>query len=405
MGSGPVIISAKTRRREYSPHYSDYQVDGFPSCKHMCCREGIDKVPKAPKSSFVPAASLVDSSHVSVRRGKDGRVATTKKSVAPRVAKHGQEVEIETVDLASRQTLGSCEKTPPEAFRSLNRLHDNVTKGRTAPVATKKQPSFDYTKGGQPQISFPGKNASVGKSSNKPSTDYDADWIEDLPSPSALLGKPRETPDSLPEHTSTDYGSSWPDGLPSPSALIPHNDAATRSYPDNDSLEDFDLSHFNDDGSELEAAMVGLSDSVTLQEDPQVQAATGQTGSHAKAFRHWSLSPDEPSPKLYHRPTFNAESSGTCKISSSREDSPEKNAELAQKRKADIIDEAEDLSQSAPVPKRPRVSDEGEAAEPSSSAEKQAKAPSSIIRAGQPGWVYGFDAAFIAEWQDIVDFV
>ncbi len=406
MGSGLVIISAKTRRREYSHSDVDYGVDGFPSCKHMCCREGVDKAPKAPKSSFVSAASLVDSPYLSAHRGKNGRVATAKKSAAPSAPESEQEAEIETVDLASRRTLGGYEKTPPKIFRSLNCLHDDVTKGRTAPVAIKKQPSFDYTRGRQLQISFLKKDASAENASDKPkpSTDYDADWVRELPSPSALLGKPRENFGPLREHTSTAYGSSWPDDFPSPSALIRQNDTATGGCPYNDSQEGFDRSRINDDESDLEAAMVGLSDSVTMRENLQVEVATAQTGSHAEASRHWSPPPVESTPKLYHRPTFQAESSGTSGLFFST-DSAEKSVELGQKRKAGNSDEGEDLCQSAPVPKRPRVSEEREAPRALSRAEDQAKAATWTIKAGQPAWVYEFDAAFIAEWQDIVDFV
>lgn len=356
-------------------------------CKHMCCREGVDKAPKPPKRSFVSAASLVDASHVSGHRDKSGHITTAKKSAASRELKNETEAEIETVDLASRHTSRGYGKAPPEAFRSLNCLHDNVTKGRTAPVAIKKQPLFDYAKGEQPQDPFLHKDASAEISSEKPSTDYDADWMGDLPSPSACLGNPQEKDGTLTEHTSTEYGSSWPDGLPSPSAIIRQKNSATGGYPENDLLEGFDLSRFNDDESDLEAAMVGLSDSATMQQDSQVQAA--------EASSHWSPAADEPSPKLHHHPTFKAESSGTSKPVLST-DSPAEVAELGQKRKAAMNDEAEDVSQSAPASKRPRVS---------SSAEKQVNATSSIVKAGQPAWVYGFDAAFIAEWQDIVEFV
>ncbi len=370
----------------------------------MCCREGVDKVPKAPKSSFVSAASLVDSPYLSAHRGKNGRVATAKKSAAPSALENEQEAEIETVDLASRRTLGGYEKTQPKIFRSLNRLHDNVTKGRTAPVAIKKQPSFDYTRGRQPQISFLRKDASAENASDKPSTDYDADWVRDLPSPSALLGKPQEKLDPLPEHTSTAYGSSWPDDFPSPSALIRQNDTATGGCSYKNSQEGFDRSQINDDESDLEAAMVGLSDPVTMRENSQVEVGTAQTGSHAETSRYWSPPPVESTPKRYHRPTFQVESSGTSGLFFST-DSAEKSVELGQKRKAGNSDEGENPCQSAPVPKRPRDSDEREAPRALSRAENQAKAATGTIKAGQPAWVYEFDAAFIAEWQDIVDFV
>ena len=405
MGSGPVIISAKTRRREYSNANTDYQVDGFPSCKHMCCRDGVDKAPKAPKNSFVSAVSLVDSPHLSGHKAKNGRAATAQKPAAPPVPKTQQEMGIETVDLANGQTSRDYEARPPKAFRRLDRLHESVTKGRTAPVAIKNLPSFDYAKGGQPQISFLNQDASAGKASDNPSTNYDADGMGDLPSPSALLGKPLDKADPYPDHTSTEYGSSWSDGLSPPLALIGQTNPASGTYPYNDSLEAFDLSQFNDDGSDLEAAMIGLSDSVTMKEDSQVHAATGQTSSQAEAFTHWSLPPDEPTPKVDHRPTFEAENSDMSKLFLST-NRPEKDTEQRQKRKTAVSDQVEDLSHSAPVPKRPRVSDEhDQAARPSSSAERQAKPAGPILKAGMPAWVYEMDAVLVAEYQDIVDFI
>ena len=395
MGSGPVTISAKTRLRKYSHADADYQFGNTPSCKHMCCREGVDKAPKAPKTSFVSAASLVDSSHLLGHVGNYGRVATVKKSAAPSVPRNEQEAEIETVDLASGQTFGRYERTPPKSFRSLDLLHENVTRGRTAPVAIGRKPSFDYVERGQPQISYPNTNGGGETSSDKQSTDYDADWMGDLPSPSALLGKQREKVGPLPTRISTDDGGSW----------RRQNDAAPGNYPGRNSLEDLDSPQLNDDESEIEAAMVGLNDSVTMQHGSQVQAATSQTSPQTDAYPKWSPPPDESTPKLYHCPTIKGESSGTSRLFLSA-DNPEKTAALGQKRKASVRDQAEDLSQSAPVPKRPRVSHEHDQPPiPSSSAQRQTLSPTPIVKPGQPAWVYEFDAAFVAEWQDIVDFV
>ena len=403
MESGPVNISAKTRECGYSQADTHYKVDGFPSCKHMCCREGVDKAPKAPKGSFISAASLVDSSNLLGLGGKNERVGTAKKCAATSVPKNDHDAEIETVDLASSPALGGYKKILPKAFRSLNRLHDNVTKRRSAAVAIKRHPPFDNTKGGQPQISFVNKDDSAEKSNDEPSTEYDADWMDDLPSPSALLSNPLEKPDPLPEHASTDYEKGWPD-FSSPSALIRQDDTSARTYPDTDWLEDVNLSQFDEDESDLEAAMVGLSDSVIMQKEVHVQPATRQTSSQAKQKSRWYSPPGELTPKTCHRPTVQRESSSTSGMFFST-DSSEKVEKTAQKRKEAVRDEAEDLSQSAPVPKRPRVSYEGGAPEDMSSAEEPAKAASSIIKAGLPAWVYEFDPAFIAEWQDIVDFV
>lgn len=375
----------------------------------MCCREGVDKAPKAPKGTFVSAASLNNLSHPSGHIINLGRITTVKRSGAPRVPGNEQMAEEEIVDLASGQGLRHYEKQRPKAFKGLNYLHEkNVTTGSNTPVAMKNQSTFNNIKGKQPQIPFLTSSVSAETSSDKPSTNYDPDWMGDLPSPFALLRKPCEKVDSLPEHTSTDEDSSWPDGLPSPSALIRQNDAATGKYPDTSSLEGPDLSHFNDEESEIEAAMVGLSDSVTMQ-DSEGQAAAGQTSSQADAYPDRSPSPKDSGPKLYHCPSIEWKSSGTSRLFLSTQ-SPEKVAEPGQKRKAGVTDGSdaiEDLSQSAPVPKRLRVNyQRGQGPRGSSSAERQTLSPTkSIVKSGLPAWVHDFDADFIAEWQDLVDFI
>ncbi len=371
----------------------------------MCCREGVDKA-KPPKSSFVSTASLVNSSQLLVHAGENEREATAKKSAPPSALKNKQGAEIETINLASGQTLGRYDEKPPKAFESLNCLHGNVIKGRTAPAAIKKQPSFNYVQGGQPQSLSFNEYASAETSSDKPSSDYDAGCTGDLPSPSALLGKPSENLDPPSGHASTGYGSILSDDLPSPSALVRQNDAATGNYHDKARLKMFDISPFNDDDSEIEAAMIGLSDAVTMQEDSQIKAAAGQMSSQADAFRKRLPPLDESTPKLYHGPAVKeVESSGTSRLFFSTE-SPEKVVELGQKRKVGASDEAENLSHSAPVPKRPKVSDGyDQAPRPSSSTEGPILPSTAIVKPGQPAWVYEFDPAFIAEWQDIVDFV
>ena len=366
----------------------------------MCCREGVDKAPKAPKNSFVTATSLVDSRHLSGNKGKNGQAATVKKTATPSVHKPEYEAETEAVGPKSRQTLGNYEKTPLKALRSLDRLHDNVTKGSMAPVAIKKQPCYDFTQGRQPEISFLNKDASAGKSSENPSTDYDVDWMNDLPSPSVLLGKPLENPSCLPEHTLVDHGRSSPGGRPSPFDLNCQNNATIGNHADNDSLEDFGLSQLSDEASDIEAAMIGLSDSVSMQ-----QTAACQMSSQAEACPDMLPPPSEHTPKLHHSHTFAAETSGTSKLFLST-DSPEKVEELAHKRKAAVVDQNEDLSPSSRVAKRTKGGDEhGQTRRPSPGTEKEANVPGPIVKPGQPAWVYDFDPAFIAEWQDIVEFV
>ena len=376
------------------------------SCKHMCCREGIDKAPKAPKSSFISAASMVDTSHLSGYVGKNRRGTTAKKGAAPVVLGDEREVDIETVNLANGQRLKRFDKTPSNTFRSLNDLHENVTKGRTERTAIKKQPSLDYREREKPQTPFLKPNADTEISSDKPSTDYDADWMGELPSPSILLGNPRKRVDSLAGHISTDCIKSQFNNLQSPpSTLIRDNNAAHGTYHDENLLEGLGLSQFNDDEFEIEAAMVGLSDSVAMEETAQVQAATDLVGPQLNTYPIYSLPPNKTTNKVYHDPATEGKNSHTSALFFST-DSPEKVVELGKKRKAGVRDGVEDFSESAPVPKRPRMIDErDQPPRRSSSVDSQRLAPTPVVKPGQPAWVYEFDAGFIAEWQDIVDFV
>ena len=366
----------------------------------MCCREGVDKVPKAPKNSFVSATSLFDSRHFSGNKSKNGQAASAKKSATPSAQKPEHEAVTEAVGPKSRQTLGNYDKTPLKALRSLNRLHDNVTKGSMAPVAIKKQICYDFTQRRQPEISFTDKDASAGQLSDNPSTDYDVDWMNDLPSPSALLGKSLENPSCIPEHTLVNHGRSWPDGPPSPFNLVCQNDGTIGNHADDDSLEDFNLSQLSDEASDVETAMIGLSDSVSMQ-----QTAACQMSSQTEAFPDMLPPPSQRTPKLHHSHSFAAEVSGTSKLFLST-DSPEKVEEQAHKRKAAAIDQNEDLSPPSRVIKKTKGGDEcGQTRRQSPGTEKEANTPGAIVKAGQPAWVYDLDPAFITEWQDIVEFV
>ena len=375
------------------------------SCKHMCCREGIDKAPKAPKSSFISAASMVDTSHLSGYVSKNGREATAKQIAALSVLGNKREVEIEMVDLTNGQRLKRFDKLPSKTFRSLDILPENETKGKTTRTAIKKRSSPVYRERKTPETPFLKTNAGTEISSDKPSTNYDADWMGELPSPSVLLRKPREKVDSLAGHISTDCIKSQFNNLQSPSTPICDNDTAHGVYHEKHLLEGLGLSQFNDDESEIEAAMVGLSDSVAMEETAQVQAAADLLNPQLNTCPNPALPPNKSTTKVCFDPASEGKSSRTSALFFST-DSPEEVVELGKKRKADVDDGVEKSSGLAPVAKRARTIDEpDQPPRRSSSVESQRHAATPNVKPGQPAWVYEFDAGFIAEWQDIVDFV
>ena len=379
-------------------------IDPLFRCKHLCCREGVDKAPKAPKGSFVSVSSFVDTPSLSTKARLNKPLIASK---TPRINQ-----DIEMVDLASQRDLDQNVKNAPREFKKLHQLHEKVTKGSSTPVIARKKPTFDFKAWDLPKLSFLNKAAAAKESSDKPSTDYDDDWMDSLPSPSALLGKQanHREKESPPHEKSTDYGSSRQDGLPSPSANLYQNDATIEAYHETDSLEEFDISQFNDNQADIEDALVGFSDSVAMHEDSQAEATAALTDMHSD-----EITPDEAialdggAPDSFECPTNRAETSAKSHASSKlflSTDSPNQPVEPRRKRKAAALLEPQDLSLSAPVPKRSKaIEGADQTLQPSSSVENKAPPAVPTIKPGQPAWVSDFDPAFIAEWQDFVEFV
>lgn len=384
--------------------------DGIISCKHMCCRDGVDKAPKPPKGSFVSAASLLRPSTLSYKRDSSASLPPAMRTAESTTSRNGQNTDIETIDLAGGRD--ECAKDAPREFRKLDKLHKSVNNGRSAPLLVHKKPSFDYMKGELPEVTILNEKPNAVESSDKPLTDYGDDWMGGLPSPSALLGKLPVQGRSPSHEKSTSYGSS----LPSIPTLLRRNEGATdifaQTFPDCDSMGDFQPSYLNDEEADLEAAMVGLSDSVAMYEDSQAHAGTDETtlnGEEARADEehpHESSFPFSPCRLTKHAKTSAASFAPKEEKLFLSTDSPAKSAEQSKKRAAAVAFEDEDVPSLAPATKERKISEQpGPAVQPSSNAGNQIAAPPPEIKPGQPAWVYDFDPAFIADFQDFVDFV
>ena len=150
------------------------------SCKHLCCREGLDKVPKPPKellknmdcrSKMGPTASPQNRSEAS--------------SKLPTKA-HGPS-NIETIDLStSRDKIKSIHHRS-RSHKELDKLHKGIATGPLVPTVANKTPQYSYTKGEEPDISFLSKSSLAKDSASQASSDYGDSWMNDLPSPSAFL--------------------------------------------------------------------------------------------------------------------------------------------------------------------------------------------------------------------------
>ena len=352
------------------------------ACKHMCCREGIDKAPKPPKNAFVPASTLVESSSLLKSNHSTEFVPAnqdTKRRAAPQCD------YIETVDLANLRAPRV--RSPPSQLRKLDNLHNSIHKGRSTPVLVKKRSSTHYTRGYQPQLSCLSPPPAM-ETSDRPSTDYDDDWMGSLPSPSTLLGR------SLVTSATTDEK---PTGYRCPpsssSARLGEDDFMTgvfaEAMPENEALGSTDPSQPNEDDADVEEAMIGLSDSVVLKEGGQANEAG--LSEHSTTDQMMSSNPALAPNKAEN--LFLTSSSEQLAINS-------------QKRAADLDFDTENYHLTAPVPKKLKLSEKSDQAlQRSSQAENKAAPPLPVIKPGQPAWVYEFDPAFIAEYQDFVNFI
>ena len=427
------------------------------SCKHLCCREGIDKAPKPPKNSFVSARSLVGPSSLAATTGPGKILASRERNPKSKFRGPDNGAKIEAVDLTNERDRYA--KNRPTEFRKLNQLHESVTKGSSTPLIPRARPTSDFQGWDQTKISFLNRAATTEDSNDKPSTDYDgngmgglspdsdwmgglthgrdhigglpadnnwmgglpaddnwmaglssdgnemgalaidSNWTGDLPSASVLSQSEDTHPGPSYHDKSTDYGSDWQDDLPSLSALLDDNIPGDETpYKDN-SLADLDLSQSDMDQADLEDAMIGFSDSVAIQNDSQAEAANTATNMRSEDQIH----------TFHEQPiqgTVAPEKSHALVEPSIFPDNLYKPIESTRKRKVLSNSEEEEVMLNAPVPKKAKTSKESnQAVQPSSNAENKAETSGPVIKPGQPAWVYEFDPAFIAEYQDFVEFV
>ena len=396
------------------------------SCKHLCCRDGVNKAPKPPKNSFVSARSLVGPSSLTAQTGPGKILASREKNSNPRIPVPNNAAKIEAVDLTNGRE--KYDKNRPTEFRKLNQLHESVTKGSSTPLIPRARPKSDFHGWDQTRISFFNKAAACEDSNDEPSNEYDghgtgglladddwmgglsaddnwmaghpsdgnqmdglaidSNWTGDLPSASVLSASQDRHHGLLHHDKSTDYGSDWQDDLPTLSALLggdaPMDETPYKKNP----LKDLDLHQSDMDHADLEDAMIGFSDSLAIQNDSQTEAANTATNMQGEDQIHG----------FHEQPIQGAaapEKSHASVESSIFTDDSYEPTKSPRKRKVFFISDEEEAMLSAPMPKKAKTGTES----------NQAVQPSPVIKQGQPAWVYNFDPAFIAEYQDFVEFV
>ena len=360
MANGRAIINAIKNLGETHHCNKRHLLIALRSCKHLCCREGVDKKPKPPKNAFVPASSLIDPKDVPTnapKRGNGIHVLKSKPSVL--VSMHG----------GNKATI--------------NRNGDN-----------------ELRKGPQPDdrnLEMQGQIAETKSFAGAKDSEVSRKGVQKLYF-------------NIPSHTdrqdaglliSTSEGDEWADGLPPIEEFLAIDDAES-SLQNNNSLGHHfsaEISPDADDrkrnGKNPRSPNVLLSDARELIEAEDLcdveEALIGLGDSISVRETSWSESREKQNQadKLF----FST-------------DSPEKYPVHQPKRKASSGTTQSPVVESQPRKKRRHAEDPSIDSVNSVAIEKEQEGVSgTMIKQGLPSWVYDFDPAFVREYQDYVEFV
>lgn len=372
------------------------EADRESSCKHLCCREGVDKAPKPPKHSTCSVA-LCDRPGVK----KSKKVANLRLENKPKLqvdkpANFRKDVNIEHIDLFEARDLEEYSKTAPWDYKKLHRLHRSVNKGPAAPIISSKQKPFcpeqvEQQRSPPCATSYPEVQSRRSRRSN----DYDSAGMDEFPSPSAILGMDKNFTGTL------------------PTTLLNQNP---------------DLLAFEDNVLELELKILG--ESKITEQDDHVRTGLADAGlrDRADVMDHdgrdkGGMCLEELPISSTAKPNFDETSSlkgdGLLFFSTS---SSEKVAPSPEKRKSTYAQETENFSTSnesmvkrrkvSKLPSGPVLQPSEQIVQSSTAGIDQGKTPAQasvpiIQKSGRPRpeWVNEFDPGFIAEYADIVEFI
>ncbi|KAI4104557.1 MAG: hypothetical protein LQ339_003860 [Xanthoria mediterranea] len=336
-------------------------------CKHLCCHEGVDKPPKAPKKIGATNTPVEETKGNPISRGPPKQNTVQGKLQMGKSTQSNDGRGIETVNLAHKRDPDEYAKVAPRAYRSLHQLHEKVNKDGRTPTMSNIKPSFSFKEGEQPTLSFLGQTGSSSQRNQDPSSDYDSGFLDDFPSPSALLSTSRKKTDDLNLQA------------------VDHDDTGK-------DLGIFRSEHdkLGDDGSDVDPAIFADTEYGEAMESlgpgGYVEAShcfpgsppkrTGDRTAHDKLFMSTD-SPVKPSSPNKKRKTPEGPDAG-----------PEEE-HVVHKEKKQKVDNASDAAPLGPL----------------SGKGNQDSTPAPTIEAGYPAWVYEFDPGLIAEWEPYAEFV
>ncbi len=285
---------------------------------------------------------------------------------------------IEKVDLTQERGPIECAKVATRAYRSLHQLHEKVNKDTQRRTIANVKPSFSYKKGEQPTFTFLHPPVSSGVDNEEHSSDYGSGFLDDLPSPSALVRTVHKAKDNL-DSQNLDSDGVTPD----------QGNLASEQYQLGDDEGDYEEPQTIDRGAV----------DPNMSADNEYEEGTEKLGSEGCVEVSRYFQRTQPGPMEY----------GTSpeKLFMST-DSPEKLSSPVGKRKTPASPEVElDKDHEDHAAKKTKF-DSGidfTVLHPSSSKIAETLIPAPMVQPGHPAPMDEFDEAFIAEWEPYAEFV
>ena len=299
-------------------------------------------------------------------------------------AQRKKDTKIERVDLSKEGPREIHTTLGLQQPKGLNRLHSSVQKTAPVDLIARKRPSFPYVEGIQPSLSFLDETV---QGLDKISSDYDGSLMDDLPSPSALVRNNSPTASSLPRQLSGE-----------------NHDAV-----------------YDDSLSELEACMVGLDDSLILDNndvgrgttaDPYSFQGGGDPHDHDFGIdKNWPSSPKQTSTTQqphYKRRSKRVKSQAIFMSTDSLQQPDISPLGNQGKRMLETSESIGGLNKDVVSSKKRRVSEHylgDEEDHEIKSGPRKSPTPNAAEKTGvKPGWE-GIDPELFAEYGHIVDLV
>lgn len=391
--NGSAIISARTRHRMTPGAISFSRANRESSCKHLCCREGVDKARKTPKHSTGPVPLSEKPETKKVKKAANLRLEIQPKLQVDKIAKARKGVVIEKVDLSKARDLDDYSKTAPWDYKKLHRLHESVNNGPAAPIISSRKKPFCHEKAEEPRSLSGATN--YPEAQTRRSSDYDSAGMDEFPSPSAILCMGKSFAGTL----STTVVNQK---LDVPGFEVDLSDLELETFGEKKVAE-------HDDRTSTGLTDVGFGDAVDVMD---------HDGGDKESMR-----PDALPILLTANPTFDKtspfSSDGRLFFTTS---SPEKISSSPEKRKSTCAQEMDSFVRSnESMAKRLKVGKPppdqvlqplGRVLQPLTAGKDQrippAQAPDPIIQKSgrpRPEWVNEFDPEFIAEYADVVEFI